>query len=77
MPRLGLSVSESFDRRPSAPKPDPYGRRPRRVEAVRIAGEDRTPSLFSPVFIKLTASLAVIAAVAVSIAAWRLFTFPH
>ena len=78
MPRFGLSFADTYDQRQRAPQPDPYGRRPRHVEAVRIVGEEpQRPLILSPFFIKLTLSLTAVAAVAVSIAAWRLFTFPH
>lgn len=76
MPRLGLSFNESFDRRPRAPKPDAYGRRPRQISGVRVVGERETAPLF-PLFLKATATLTIIAAIAVSLAVWRLYTFHH
>jgi hypothetical protein len=77
MPRLGLSINDSFDRRPRAPQPDAYGRRPRQVSGVRVVGEREKAPLFSPLFLKVTAVMTLIAAIAVSLAIWRLFTFHH
>ncbi|WP_442756723.1 hypothetical protein ACNHKD_09080 [Methylocystis sp. JAN1] len=77
MPRLSVSISDSFDSRRRAPKPDAYGRRPRHVPGVRIVGERETAPSLSSLFFKATATLVVIAAIAVSLAVWRLFTFHH
>lgn len=77
MPRLGVSINDSFDRRPRAPKPDAYGRRPRQVSGVRVAGEREKAPLFSSLFLKVTTALALVAIASMSLAIWRLFTFQH
>jgi len=77
MPRLGLSINESFDRRPRAPQPDAYGRRPRQLSGVQIVGErDRTPVL-SSLYLKTLAALGLLATVSVSLAILRIYTFHH
>jgi hypothetical protein len=75
MPRLGLSINDSFDRHPRAPKPDAYGRRPRQIAGVRVAGEREKTTIFSSLFIKAAAILAVIAALSMALAILRLYTF--
>jgi hypothetical protein len=76
MPRLGVTIHDSFGRRQQASKPDSYGRRVRQVRGVEVAAESGTP-MFSPLFLKLTMTLSLVAIAAASLAAWRLFTFPH
>lgn len=77
MPRLGLSISESYDRRPKAPKPDQYGRRVRTVEGVRVVGAREQRPIFTPLYFKVTAALVLLATASISLAMWRLFNFPH
>jgi hypothetical protein len=77
MPRLGLSINESFDNRPRAPKPDPYGRRPRQVSGVHVVGErDKTP-LFSTLYAKVLTALALLATASTALAILRIYTFHH
>ncbi|WP_424362924.1 hypothetical protein [Methylocystis parvus] len=77
MPRLGISINDSFDRRPRAPQPDAYGRRPRQVSGVRVVGEREKAPLFASVFLKVTTALALVAIASMSLAIWRLFSFHH
>jgi hypothetical protein len=75
MPRLGLSIKDSFESYPRASKPDAYGRRPRQVAGVQIVGErDRAP-IFSSLFLKVTATLAVLAMLSVALAIVRIYAF--
>ncbi|MCX7899871.1 MAG: hypothetical protein N2444_07310 [Methylocystis sp.] len=73
MPQLGLSVHGQFESH-RAPA-DKYGRRVRFVEGVELANGRQ--SMLNPVFVKFAIGLAIVAAVAMSAALWRLFTFPH
>ncbi|MCC3244401.1 hypothetical protein LG047_03520 [Methylocystis sp. WRRC1] len=77
MPRLGLSISESFDARRKVSKPDRFGRRVRHVNGVYHVGEKPERPLFGPLFLKLAFALSIIAMLAMSLAMWRLFHFPH
>ncbi|PPD45810.1 MAG: hypothetical protein CTY15_02835 [Methylocystis sp.] len=77
MPRLGLSINESFDNRPKAPKSDQYGRRVRTLDGVRVAGEREAPPVFTSTFARVTLTLTLIATIATALAMWRLFTFHH
>lgn len=77
MPRFGIAINESSDQRFRAPKPDQYGRRVRDVQGVRVAGVREEPTIFSSLFFKVTLTLSIVAMLAVSLAAWRLFTFRH
>lgn len=77
MPRLGLSISNSFDNRPRAPQPDAYGRRPRQISGVQIVGEREKTPVFSSLFLKVTATLAAIATISVALAILRIYTFHH
>ncbi len=70
MSRFSLSFNDSY-RRPTMA--DRYGRRIRRVEGVHIVGED----LLLPLLLKVALALALLGTVTTSVAAWRLFTFPH
>lgn len=73
MPRLGVSVDYFVERK--APPADKYGRRIRHVNGVEFSG---APSrLFDPILVKVAAGLAIMAAVSMTVALWRLFTFPH
>lgn len=74
MPRLGISVNPNFQER-KAPPTDQYGRRVRTVNG--IAQIDEKKPFVDPIFLKLAAGLAVFAAISMTIALWRLFTFPH
>lgn len=77
MPRLGLSINETFDSRTRAPKPDPYGRRPRQVSGVQIVGERGERPIFTSLFAKVIVTLSLVAALSTSLALLRLFTFRH
>lgn len=77
MPRLGLSISENFDHRPKAPKPDRYGRRVRAVDGVRVVGEREVRLAFTTLYAKIFVTLALLAALTSSLAILRLFTFRH
>lgn len=77
MPRLGLSINQSFDNRPRPPKPDQYGRRVRSLDGVRIVGEREERPVFASLFVKVTLTLSLVATIAVALAMWRLFTFHH
>lgn len=74
MPRLGMSIDEKFDHQ-RAPRPDKYGRRVRYVNGVDVPNEKR--ALIDPLFLKLALGLTIIASVAMAVAIWRLFSFPH
>lgn len=77
MPRLGLAIDEDFTKRAASAPPDRFGRRVRRVEGVQIH-EPKPESLFySPFIVKLALWLSVIAVIGMSVALWRLFSFPH
>lgn len=76
MPRLGLSISETFDSKRTVARPDRYGRRVRHVNGVEYVAEKREKPLRS-LFFKITATLALLAIIAMSAALWRLFSFPH
>jgi hypothetical protein len=76
MPLFGLIVHESYRAR-TAPQPDRYGRRIRQVEGVHVVGERESPLMLSGFYMKTMLALTLVAAVAASLAAWRLFTFPH
>lgn len=73
MPRLGIHLDNFVER--NAPTPDKFGRRVRHVNTVEYGAE--RSRLFDPILVKFAAGLAIIAAVAMTIALWRLFTFPH
>jgi hypothetical protein len=73
MPRFSFAFNESHDKRLRAPKADAYGRRPRQVSGVRVVGERENGSLF----LMVVATMAIVAAVSVSLALWRLYTFHH
>lgn len=77
MPRLGLSLNESFDSTTRAPKPDSYGRRVRAVTGVQITGERAENPLFTSLYIKATAALALLATLAVALAILRIYSFKH
>jgi len=77
MPRLGLSINESFVKSPKPPKPDQYGRRVRAVSGVRVVNEREAPPVFTSLFFKVTLTLALLATLATSLALWRLFSFTH
>jgi hypothetical protein len=76
MPRLGLTLNDSFARQPAV-KADQYGRRIRHVEGVNVVDERDERPIFSPLFLKATLTLTLLATATVSMAAWSLFTFPH
>lgn len=70
MPRLGVSVNQHFA---TPNRPDRFGRRIRYVNGVDYAEPERGVSLF----VKLAMALTVIASLAMALAVWRLFHFPH
>lgn len=76
MPRLGVSISETFDSKPKVARPDRYGRRVRHVSGVEYVREKPARPLRS-LFFRITATLALLAIIAMSAALWRLFSFPH
>ncbi|KAF2991680.1 hypothetical protein OGR47_08790 [Methylocystis sp. MJC1] len=73
MPRFSVSIGGSVPRSLQTVKADQYGRRIRHVEGVHVVGEN----LLLPLFFKVALALALLAAATSSIAAWRLFAFPH
>jgi hypothetical protein len=72
MPRLGLSVSDSFGRQAKT-KANSYGRQIRHVEGLRVVGARD----YFWLFLKATLMLALIATATTSIAIWRLFASLH
>lgn len=71
MPRLGVSVNNSFA---THNRPDRYGRRVRYVNGVDyFEPKERSFSLF----VKLAMALTLIASLAMPLAVWKLFNFPH
>jgi hypothetical protein len=77
MPRFSFAFNESQDKRLRAPKADAYGRRPRQVSGVRVVGERENASGGASIFLMVTATMAIVASVSVSLALWRLYTFHH
>jgi hypothetical protein len=77
MPRFSFAFHESHDKRLRAPKADAYGRRPRQVSGVRVVGEREDESRRAALSFTVAATMAVVAAVSVSLALWRLYTFHH
>jgi len=78
MPRLCFSISESFEAGDTGERPDRYGRSVRHVSGVHYVGEENFQRpLLGPLFFKVSFVLSIIAMLAMSLAMWRLFQFPH
>ena len=78
MPRLTVSVNRTYQAAQIERRVGPTGRPIRHVKTVMRREEPtERPAYSSPLFFKITAWLALIAAVALAIATWRLFHFPH
>jgi len=77
MPRLGLSINETFDSRVNHNRPDHYGRRVRHVDGVHYVGGTSERPLFGSLFFRISFALSIIAMLAMSLAMWRLFHFPR
>jgi hypothetical protein len=77
MPRLGLAVNEDFSTRVTAGKPDRFGRRVRHVAGVATHKDPSEAVFVNPFFVKLALWLATAAFIGMTIALWRLFSFPH
>lgn len=77
MPRLGLAVNEDFASHRNASTPDKFGRRVRYVNGLQVREEKTDAGLYSLFIVKLALWLSVIAVMGMSVALWRLFSFPH
>lgn len=76
MPRLGFSLSQNFASSLPAVEMGPYGRAIRRVKTVVASdhGGER-PIHLHPLLLKFVGCLAMLAALAMAVALWRLFHF--
>ncbi len=78
MPRLTVSLNNSFSTPRTTPRTGPTGRAIRNVDALFGRVETRkTPLLLDARFLKWTGGLAAVAGVALAFALWRLFHFSH
>jgi hypothetical protein len=75
MPRLNLSISESFT--PSAKTmPGSHGRRVRCLPGVEVAGAASQGQGPASIFVKVAVAAGLVAAFASAPAIWRLLRFP-
>ncbi len=77
MPRLGVNVSDSYSPLKSASRADRFGRQARDVTPLMARKESSGAVLTHPLFLKAFAWLAIIAALTVLLALWRLYHFAH
>jgi hypothetical protein len=76
MPRLAISVHEKYAASRSEGPVNPYGRQIRRVNAkAGVNAKGARPLLAHPLFLKLMGGLAILAALTIAIAVWRLLHF--
>lgn len=72
MSRLVISYSNQRFSRPSR-----YESRLRKIGGIDSAALSESAPLFPPLLLRIMATLAVAAVVAVSLAIWRIYHFPH
>jgi hypothetical protein len=78
MPRLTVSLNDSYSTPRGASKTGSTGRAIRDVDALFGRKETRSaPLLLDARFLKWTGGLAAVAGVALAFALWQLFHFPH